>query len=175
LYKPDARNLYHQKFCAKADCRKASKRASQRRWRASSKGRDYFKGEANVLRVQAWRKAHPGYWKKPRKKAVALQDHSLPQLIVPAADRSRLNAHALQDFMRLQGLALTGLFAHLSGSPLQDNIVSFTRRVILLGRQVQGLPAGGGTSDGRQTGAVPGTVAAGAATVQLGGPSAGTG
>ena len=69
LYEPDPRNRYHQRYCSQPACRQASKAASQRRWRASPKGRDYFRGSANVLRVQAWRKAHPGYWRKRRKRA----------------------------------------------------------------------------------------------------------
>jgi hypothetical protein len=49
-------------------CRKASKAASQRCWRASPKGKDYFQGSANVLRVRVWRQAHPGYWRRRRQK-----------------------------------------------------------------------------------------------------------
>ena len=44
------------------------------------------------LRVQAWRKAHPGYWRKRRKKSGALQDHCLPQALVPPADKGTLDA-----------------------------------------------------------------------------------
>jgi len=73
LYEPDPRNCHHQKYCSQPDCRKASKAASQKRWRASDKGRDYFRGPANALRVKAWRKAHPGYWQRPRKTSGALQ------------------------------------------------------------------------------------------------------
>ena len=110
---------------------------SQRRWRASPKGRDYFRGPANRLRVQAWRKTHPGYWRRRRQKSGALQDHCLPQVLVPAGDKSILAPRALQDVIRTQGLALTGLVAQLTGSALQENIASTTRRLILLGRQVQ--------------------------------------
>ena len=60
LYEPDPRNGRRQRYCSQPACRQASKAASQARWRASPKGRDYFRGSANVLRVQAWRKAHPG-------------------------------------------------------------------------------------------------------------------
>ena len=59
LYEPDTRNRYHQRYCSQPACRQASKAASRTRWRASAKGWDYFRGSANVLRVQAWRKAHP--------------------------------------------------------------------------------------------------------------------
>ena len=55
LYQADPRNGYHQRYCSQPGCRKASKLHSQQRWRASPKGKDYFKGSANVHRVRAWR------------------------------------------------------------------------------------------------------------------------
>ena len=64
LYTPDPRSRWHQKYCSKPQCRQASKRASQRRWLSSDKGAGYFQGSDNVARVQQWRKAHPGYWKR---------------------------------------------------------------------------------------------------------------
>ena len=87
LYEPDPRNRWHQRRCPQPACRQASKAASQRRWLASPKGRDYFRGRANVVRVQQWREAHSGYWRKRRKKSGALQDHCLPQTLVPPMDK----------------------------------------------------------------------------------------
>ena len=148
LYDPDPRNRYHQRYCSQPACRQAGKAASQRRWRASPKGRDYFRGPANRLRVQTWRQAHPGYWQRRRQRSGALQDHCLPQLLVPAGDKSILAPRALQDVILTQGLALTGLVAQLTGSALQENIASTTRRLILLGRQVQ-EPSSGRPAHGR--------------------------
>ena len=65
LFRPDARNLWHQRHCPKPSCRKVSKAASQRRWLAKSENRDYFRGAINVARVRVWRAAHPGYWRRP--------------------------------------------------------------------------------------------------------------
>lgn len=138
LYEPDPRNRHHQRYCPQPACRQASKTVSQQRWQASPKGRQYFRGSANTLRVRRWREAHPGYWRKRRQKPRALQDHCRPQLLLPAADKSTLAPRALQDVIRTQGLALTGLVAQLTGSALQENIASTTRRLILLGRQIQG-------------------------------------
>ncbi len=95
LYEPDPRNRHHQRYCCQPACRKASKAASQHRWRASPKGRDYFLGPANVLRVQAWRKTHPGYWRRPGKGSAktsgALQDDCPPQdssqALLPPVDK----------------------------------------------------------------------------------------
>ncbi len=142
LYDPDPRNRYHQRYCRQPACRRASKSASQRRWRTSPKGKNYFRGPANRQRVKAWQRAHPGYWRKRRQSrragTRALQDHCPPQVLVPEGDKSTLPPRALQDVIRTQGLALTGLVAQLTGSALQENIASTTRRLIRLGQQIQG-------------------------------------
>ena len=51
LFRPDPRNVHHQRYCSKSECRRASKAAN----------RDHFRGVANLERVRAWRAAHPGY------------------------------------------------------------------------------------------------------------------
>ena len=113
LYEPDPRNRYHQRYCSQPACRQASKTASQHRWRASPKGRDYFRGRANVLRVQRWREAHPGYWRRRRKKSGALQDICQGQTLVPPGDNGILTLGALQDVCVTQGFAIQGLIAQL--------------------------------------------------------------
>jgi restriction endonuclease len=79
--RPDLRNKKRNKYCLKPECRKASKTESQQKWLQKSKNRDYFRGSWNVLRVQEWRKAHPGYWRQKSKDGQdALQDLLNPQL-----------------------------------------------------------------------------------------------
>ena len=56
LYEPDPRNAYHQQYCSATACQEVSHKSSQRRWRRSRKGRDYFQGPANLYRVRKWRK-----------------------------------------------------------------------------------------------------------------------
>ena len=188
LYKPDPRNRWHQQYCSTAACQEASHKSSQRRWRRSRKGRDYFQGPANLYRVRKWRKIHPGYWKKRRKKPVALRDVLFTQtmclsgdarilnsvgakiselfpthLSSTASDFTAANLHALRDVLSAQLALQLGLIAHLSGA-LQDDIVPFVQRLILFGRQIQGQ----GGSDGGQTSTVPGAIAQSAAAVQLG-------
>jgi hypothetical protein len=42
---------------------------SQKRWLQKPENQDYFRGSQNVQRVQRWRKANPGYWRrKPQDK-----------------------------------------------------------------------------------------------------------
>ena len=175
LYKPDPRSRNHQRYCSQPACRQVSKAVSQRRWRASPKGRDYFRGSANVLRVQAWRKAHPGYGRKPRKKSCALQDLCPPQPLVPPSDKDTLTLSALQDVCVTQGFAIQGLIAQLTGSALQESIVPATHRLILLGQQIQG-PGGRRHAHGDdQTSVVPTAVAASPGPNQLDRPSSGSG
>lgn len=71
LYMPGRHNAYHQKYCRKPACRKASRQASQRRWLAKPANRGYHCGAEAAARVHAWRQAHPGYGAR---KATPLQD-----------------------------------------------------------------------------------------------------
>ena len=82
LFRPDPRNLRHQRYCSNSPCRQASKAQSQRRWLAKPDNRDYFRGPVNVQRVRAWRSAHPGYWRHSTPNTrCALQELSTAQLI----------------------------------------------------------------------------------------------
>lgn len=101
LFQPDRRNLRHQRYCSKAQCRQASKAASQRRWLAKAENRDYFRGAANVVRVRAWRAEHPGYWRRGRKSAAALQEDSPAQGTEHTGKSPDLAGLALQDLFLL--------------------------------------------------------------------------
>jgi hypothetical protein len=142
LFIPDARNSHHQKYCSKPECRKASKRASQQRYLSSEKGKDYFRGAYNVNRVRQWRKAHPGYWKRkkavPAEGAVALQDFSNVEVIENKPVSEISQNHALQDFCFLQPALIVGLIANLTGSVLQDDIATTSRRLVDFGRDILG-------------------------------------
>jgi hypothetical protein len=182
LYDPDPRGRYHQKHCPRPECRKASKAASQRRWRESDKGRDYFRGSANALRVKAWRAAHPGYARgrpgRPPKPSCALQEDCQPQSTVLPEVKPTLGESALQEMIVTQSLILTGLIVQLTGEALQDDIGQTLHRLIRLGQQVKGLsalpPAAGGQPYGSlQTSALQGAVAASAPQLELDRPSPG--
>ena len=139
MFHVDARNIRHQRYCSSTACRKASKVARQRRWRSKAENRDYFRGPLNVARVQAWRAAHPGYWRRARAKtAVALQDDCRTQAFEPASESATLASAALQDVFLAQPAVLIGLIAHISGSALQDDIARSTRRLVELGQDILG-------------------------------------
>ena len=71
LFRPDPRNLRHQRYCAEPACRKASKAASQARWLAKPQNEGYFRSPEHVARVRDWRAANPGYGRRGRR---ALQE-----------------------------------------------------------------------------------------------------
>jgi len=121
LFRPDPRNLRHQHYCSASDCRRASKAASQRRWLAKPENRTYFQGTANVQRVQAWRLAHPGYWRRSgTQHDIALQDDSLAQSVETKKQSPTLTTIALQDLCCSQPTVLIGLIANLTGTALQE-------------------------------------------------------
>lgn len=141
LFRPDRRNAHHQKFCAKLECRKESKRQSQARWLARPENQNHFRDNSHVERVRRWREKHPGYWKKtPRQRSRTLQDLCPPQVIdnqiaTPRA-LSDLSARTLQDLCRDQVPLFVGLISQLVGSPLQEDIADYLRRMIARGHDL---------------------------------------
>lgn len=140
---PDARNRGRQQHCRAPACRRASKAASQARWRAKPDNADYFKGAAHVERVRVWRKAHPGYWQRsPRRSAPPLQDTLIAQPPDPpldvAPDAAPLQG-PLQEPLMGQHPLWVGLVAHLTGMTLQEDIATMTRRLHSRGQAVLGI------------------------------------
>ncbi len=137
LFRPDPRNAKHQEYCGKPACRKVSKTASQQRWLQKSENRDYFRGPENVKRVQDWRKANPGYWRrKPKLRENALQDLLNSQPTENNTDIIKFETNALQDLLIDQPVVLLGLIANFTGSALQDDIVKTVRHMQKLGLDI---------------------------------------
>jgi len=78
------------------------------------------------------RSRHPGYWRKPRRCATALQDVSRAQSIDSEAKTANFVRSPLQDLITAQPAVLIGLITHLVGTPLQDDIVRTTDRLLRL-------------------------------------------
>src|SRR5471030_561931 len=79
LFEPDYRHRRDQFYCAKPACKKARQAASLRRWREHPENQDFWRAPWNIERVQEWRKEHPGYSKRVKRKkgakrGVALQN-----------------------------------------------------------------------------------------------------
>lgn len=133
-FHPDPRNRGRQSFCAKPDCRKASKRHSQAKWLSQPANADYFKGSANSERVRQWRARNPGYWKRsgkpraPRAQASCNKERpesSLNQPLNPASSPVALQdpfPPPLQDHSFPYPPVLVGLVALHLGSALQEDI-----------------------------------------------------
>jgi len=141
MFDPDYRNGYHQRYCSSPQCRRASRVATQRKWRRKPENRDYFRGPDEVGRVQAWRRDHPEYWKQK----------SSPNLDPQSTDREQVNLEQrscntpasprppLQDVCLAQNPAFVGLISLVTGSTLQDDIEATTRQLLLRGRNILGL------------------------------------
>jgi len=137
---PDARNRGRQHSCGRPECRKASKAASQRTWLNKPENKEHFSGPENVDRVQRWRKAHPGYWKRSKQsRPVALQE-TLKLQPVEQQETARQDATpALQDSFGLQSPVIVGLIAHLTGDALQEDIARTLRTLHSRGQAVMGI------------------------------------
>lgn len=143
FFTPNHRSGERQRYCCIADCRRASKAASQAAWLARAPNNDYFSGPVHVARVQAWRAAHPGYSLGRVRPSRALQDPlppQVPDVIEECANRAQAPqapaAVALQDLLNAESPLLAGLVAHLFQPALQDDMASTTRRLVQLGRDV---------------------------------------
>lgn len=144
LFIPDVRNRHHQQYCSDPKCRAASKTAAHHKWLLSSKGRDYFKGPKNTLRVQLWRKDHPAYCKSTKKKrSVPLQDLMSDQVVENKENKQNKeisSAAALQDLLKQQHALIIGLISHLTSNTLQDDIAKTSIRFINLGLDILNSP-----------------------------------
>jgi len=139
LFVPDHRNWKKQNYCQKVPCRKASKKASQRKWLSKPENKDYFRGPDNVERVQEWRKGTPEYWKRT-KRSIALQDLLTLQGAENKSNIDQKNAqpqkHALQDLLMAQSPVIIGLIYNLTGSALQDDIANTLLRMQQFGQEI---------------------------------------
>lgn len=174
----DYRNRKRQQYCAKSECRTASKTASQKRWIRKPENRNHFKGAFNVHRVQAWRKENPGYWRKKS----ALQDNCTSELVKNKEENSnnvsseRQNPLPLQDSWIMQDPGIIGLISMLTGSTLQDNIEKNARHCIQLGLDIlSAQPNFNGDKHANQKNHPPRPTSPSAGTVRVDRPPSGPG
>ena len=186
-FMPDQRNAYHQRFCRQAACRTASKKASQKKW--WRKNPSYFRGEYQIRRVQKWRAAHPGYWKqKGACKAVQEKDALQDLLITQGFDSKEVKvfrnclsqeiSQPLQDLLTVQGHALVGLTAMITGYRLQDDIDQVLVRCYDRGRRIGGVVPWMPRKEDKhaaQSSNLSAAVTADTTALQLGRPPAGPG
>ena len=178
FFDPDPRNVGRQHYCAKPPCRKASKAASQGRWRSKPDNQDYFRGPAHVERVRQWRQNHPGYWRRTASQASdapdALQEPFTPQGVEIQEVEHPLEREVLQDSFFMQPAVLVGLIAHFTGLSLQDDIALTARRLQQLGRDIlQRSPHDQGGRQDAQTSYLVAQAQESAQAVPLGGSASG--
>ncbi len=143
----DPRKRGEHWYCSKAECRRASKRVSQRRWLQKPENRDYFRGPESAVRKRQWRgRGAAGEHGAAGRAGAASQD-----LIDTQGIESSGEYRQSQGALRLQGPVLIGLIAHLSDSTLQDDIAQTSRRLLQLGQDI----LSGRASDAPQTSAAP--------------------
>jgi hypothetical protein len=164
----DRRNLGRQRYCAKPECRKVSKAASQKRWLAKEENKNYFRGSDNVERVRRWREANPGYWRKKKaKQQDALQETCMVQGVVDERVATQKAAPALQDIFSPQPALIVGLISVLTGHALQEDIAASARIFQSRGEDIlRMVPGASSTADyENQTHSVPASTAARAAPI----------
>ena len=148
FFYPDHRNRTRQRYCAQADCRRASKAASQRRWLDKPENQDYFRGPEQVARVQAWRRANPkrrtrtacpkSATPSKQKPTPVLQDPLIRQVIDFNKKNEVFSQAVLQETLTMQVFVLTGLIAKFTDSVLQEDIAHMEAQLVRLGREIVG-------------------------------------
>jgi hypothetical protein len=181
LFLPDPRTVDRQRYCSEADCQHASKLASQRRWLSQNGNGDYFRGPRAVERVQAWRKLHPGYWRKsnPSSRKDQVVDIQSADPVDCSCNVPRGLPRTLQEKCLTQDPAFVGLISMVTGSTLQEEIAATTRQLLLRGRNILGcvspetMQTTARPDYDQQTPFAASTAAPHSPELQLGGPSTG--
>ena len=142
---PDYRNVHHQRFCFKAECRQASKRTSQRRWLRKPENRNYFREPENATRVHDWRLAHPGYWRPPQHSCSNAPTTEPAVRPAPEATSLLPPSRTLQDVCRSKLPVLTGIVSRLGRCTLQDDtarcVMELVKEAQCILRQCQSSPS----------------------------------
>jgi hypothetical protein len=137
FYRPDQRNLRHQRYCSKPTCRKESKAQSQERWLQRPENQNYFRGPENSRRVKEWRKRNPGYWRKKKTAGqVPLQEVCQEQVAADEGLISKKTPDALQEVLLMQPAVVVGLISMMTGNSLQEDIVATARVLIRKGQDI---------------------------------------
>ena len=148
LFDPDYRHRHNQFYCTKLECKKARQAANRQRWRERPENQDFWRERWNIERVQAWRIAHPEYWKRVKRKKVADRGVAL-QIAMKSSQvqEDKLDSvgavcdcvtkRVPVDF-RTQDPVLVGLIAQLTGDTLQNAIHQTTARLYEKGQAVMG-------------------------------------
>jgi len=133
----DPRNRWHQRYCSKPECRRASKANSQLQWSRKPGNETYFCGAVNTERSRQWRKVHPHYWRNKRSAPqVAQQDVLKSQVTAKETVTQPELPFALQDVCLSQPALLVGLISIMTGHAQQDDIALSARLFLSRGEDI---------------------------------------
>ena len=143
FYGPDPRNLRHQRYCDKPACRQQSKAQSQRKWQQKPENQNYFRSPENSQRVKEWRKRNPGYRRKKKSSVQGvLQEVFQSQAAHNEEVTPEKRPDVLQDLFSMQSAVVVGLISMMTGSVLQEDIVSAVGVLVRKGRDILGHEPG---------------------------------
>jgi hypothetical protein len=169
FYRPDHRNLRHQRYCSKPACRQESKAQSQFRWQQRPENQNYFRGPENSRRVKEWRKRNPGYWRKKKTPAQSPLQEVCQEQVAPNEEViSEKTSDALQEVFLMQPAVVVGLISMMTGNSLQEDIAETARVLVRKGRDILESNPGwkpARFSDENQTSSVSGAGAPSTASV----------
>lgn len=120
------------RYCAKPECRQASRASARKRWLSKNGGSTYFAGKENADRVRAWREQNPGYWRR----ATRMQRSKLNSFVLTKRLAAALRYGALQDTIDAHLALKIGMISELTGTALQDTIAKELRRLMLRGHAI---------------------------------------
>ncbi len=128
-FKPNRFNKHHQQYCTASDCKRVSRKVSNKKYRAKHKDSPEFKNKEKE-RVYRWRQANPKYSRKNRKK---LKEKNALRDIATAEKESDIAV--LRDIAYRQSVIFEG-FLSLTYNALQDNIGAIKEELYIRGSEL---------------------------------------
>lgn len=135
LFKPDPRSKGRQRYCGKKECRKASHRASSRKY-YRKKRKDAAWMAAQSARVRKWRKENPG---KAKRKNLGKSFSKRGVLRDLARGGNGTEGKVLRDDLDYYTTCIKGLVAHLTDA-VPDNIVMLMNSYYDRGKALMSSP-----------------------------------
>ena len=118
---------YRQRYCSRPACAKFSKAASLKKWRNKGDNKKTYSGLPDLVRMQQWRQAHPGYSQRRSRVGKGRGKDILPEFARNFASRDEIDT---------QFYLVVGLVSHLTEVASRNEIASESRRLTLLGHGI---------------------------------------
>jgi hypothetical protein len=125
-----------QRYCSRPACAKFSKAASLKKWRSQGDNKKTYSGLPDLVRMQEWRQAHPGYSRRRSRIGKGRGEDSFHEFARNFASRDEIDT---------QFYLVVGLISHLTEVASRDEIASEIRRLTLLGHGILHQNSGAST------------------------------